>query len=544
MREVYGNIVDLEHNEIFSGVVYVENSKITRIERRGTEDKSLSYILPGFIDAHVHIESTMVTPLYFANHVKKFGTIGVIADPHEISNVCGVDGFDYMYNEAKSAPIKIFYGIPSCVPATPFETSGADFSASVIDDLFKKYEVVSLSEMMNFPGVIYRNSDVLDKLNVAKKYHKKIDGHAPGLKGADLLAYVQAGITTDHEAFTYEEGKEKILAGMKIQIREGSAARNFEALHPLIDEFPDMIMFCTDDAHPDTLMQGHIDRIVRMAVKQGHNIFNVLRAASLNAINHYDLPIGNLTENAPADFIVVNNLETFEILETVIGGETIYLKSSKNVDIHNNSIVNNFIVESVSCDRFKIKDQKCRVRIIKAMDGELITDQIIDVIPSLNGFLIPDLNKDYLKLAVINRYKNDSDLAVGFIHGFNLKNGAIAGSVAHDSHNIICLGTSDEAMAIAVNAVVSAQGGIVFFDGTNTQVVPLPVGGLMANESVEEMAVKYELLDGKVKSAGCPLGAPFMTLAFMSLLVIPSLKLGDRGLFDVNKFEFVDLFES
>lgn len=542
MENFIGNIVDVRNRNVFYGVVMIDGSFIVSIERLGVEDKSKFYILPGFIDAHVHIESSMVTPGYFAQHVVKYGTVGVIADPHEISNVCGVDGFDYMYTEARNAPLNIFYAIPSCVPATPFETSGAVFTADVIRSLFEKYDGVALAEMMNFPGVIHQFPEVLAKLQVAKQFHKKIDGHAPGLSGSDLLSYVAAGISTDHEAFSYQEAKEKILAGMKIQIREGSAARNFSALHPLIDEFPNSVMFCTDDAHPDTLITGHIDRIVRMAVHEKHDIFNVLKASSLNAIDHYNLPIGDLTPNASADFIVVDNLSDFNLQQTVVKGSISFQHEVAVQSFSNVNLVNNFNVNPISADAICLPYIEKQVRIIKALDGELITEQIIDYLPCKNGFLLPDLQKDYLKMVVVNRYKTNALPSIGFIKGFNLANGAMASSVAHDSHNIICVGTSDEHIVKAVNTIIASKGGIVFVDDESVAELPLPVGGLMANLQVDKMALLYNSIDQKVKNAGCAFKAPFMTLAFMSLLVIPSLKLGDKGLFDVNKFEFVDLF--
>lgn len=542
MKKFIGNIVDVRNSEIYYGNVIVDKGIIASIERFGEEDSVKPYILPGFIDAHVHIESSMVTPGYFAEHVVKYGTVGVIADPHEISNVCGIDGFDYMYTEAENAPVNIFYAVPSCVPATPFETSGANFSAEIIQRVFENYNVVALAEMMNFPGVINQFPDVIQKLDVAKRFNKPIDGHAPALSGDGLRNYASQGITTDHEAFTYEEGKEKIRAGMKIQIREGSAARNFEALHQLIDEFPDKVMFCTDDAHPDTLIGGHIDRIVRLAIAKKHNLFNVLKASSINAIDHYGLSVGDLTVNSSADFIIVDNLVDFNVAKTIIKGKSAYSEDVVDELFSGDRVVNNFKIDGLTVDKLQIPATERNVRIIKALDGELITEQIIDTLPNDGKFLLPDIKKDYLKLVVVNRYDGNSLPALGFINGFNLKQGAIAGSVAHDSHNIICIGTSDEFILKAINAVIESEGGIVFVDANSIAQVPLPVAGLMANLSVQRMAELYAAIDQKVKDAGCTFKAPFMTLAFMSLLVIPSLKLGDKGLFDVNKFEFVDLY--
>jgi adenine deaminase len=539
---IIGNIVDVFQQKIYKAELFIKDNKIFEIKELGVEDNSISYILPGLIDAHVHIESTMVTPVYFASHVKKYGTLGVVTDPHEISNVCGVDGFKYMYNEGKAADIQIFFGVPSCVPATPFETSGAIFDAEIIDGIFQKYDVVALSEMMNFPGVVHGFDDVVEKLNVAKKYNMKIDGHAPGLKGDDLSTYINAGITTDHEAFTYEEAKEKINKGMMIQIREGSAARNFEALHPLISEFPDKVMFCTDDAHPDTLVQGHIDRIVRMALAKGHSIFNILNAASFNAIDHYNLPVGKLNVGDSADFILVNSLQKFDVLACYLKGENIYTAGEYfKINLPNNSI-NSFNAKPLAIENIQVKDRGFNVKVIGAVDGELITKSLEAKLPVSNGFLISDSDQDILKIVVINRYNSNSEPQIGFIKGFSLKNSAIAGSVAHDSHNIIAIGENDSDIVQAVNAIIETEGGICLVHNQKVDSIPLPVAGLMANETIENMAVKYKELDQKVKELGTTLQAPFMTLAFMSLLVIPSLKLGDKGLFDVDKFEFTSLY--
>jgi adenine deaminase len=448
-----------------------------------------------------------------------------------------------MYREAQGSAIEIFFGVPSCVPATSFETAGAVLNSGDVNAIFEKYYTVALSEMMNFPGVIFDDDEVLRKIQIAKNFNKLIDGHAPGLSGDELKKYIKAGISTDHEAFSYDEAKEKILAGMKIQIREGSAARNFEALHPLIEEFPDQVMFCTDDAHPDTLMQGHIDIFVKKALKKGYNIFDVLKAASVNAIKHYQLPFGDLTENSRADFIKVNNLTELKVQQTIVNGNDIYADTVVTEDITSNNTVNNFRVQPISDYHVQVEDKGKKVNIIDAYDGELITGKIVEYLPNNNGKLLPNLEKDYLKIVVINRYQSEPVAQVGFVHGFGLKKGAIAGSVAHDSHNIIAVGANDEDIVKAVNAIIQNGGGIALNNKEEQEVLPLPIGGLMANDSVINMAKKYTSIDNKTKSLGSKLQSPFMTLAFMSLLVIPSLKLGDKGLFDVDKFQFVDLYE-
>lgn len=539
---ITGNIVGVLQRRIYKAELQIRDDKIFKINFLGEEDSSFPYILPGFIDAHVHIESTMVTPVYFAEHVKQFGTVGVVTDPHEISNVCGVAGFEYMYNEAKNSPIGIYFGVPSCVPATPFETSGAVFDANVIKKIFENYEVVALSEMMNFPGVINKFDDVISKLDVAKSFNKKIDGHAPGLTGDKLSSYINSGISTDHEAFSYDEAREKINKGMKIQIREGSAARNFSALHKLISEYPDKVMFCTDDAHPDTLIKGHIDRIVKMAIENEHDVFNVLQAASVNAIQHYNLPIGLLNVSDTADFIVVDNLRNFKIQKSYFRGKLIYAAKNNERFIKPDNVINQFDVNPITVEDIQIAARGKEVKIIEAIDGELITNRFTAFLPEKNGFLQADPESDILKLVVVNRYKKGIKPQVGFIRGFSLKNAAMASSVAHDSHNIIVVGDNDEDIINSVNAIIDSEGGVCVSSNQMIDSIPLPVAGLMANETIDNMAFKYFNLEQKVKQFGSTLQAPFMTLAFMSLLVIPSLKLGDKGLFDVDRFEFTDLY--
>jgi adenine deaminase len=540
--KITGNIVDAIKKKIFKAELLIEGNTIFKINDLGKEDPSLAYLLPGFVDAHVHIESTMVTPYYFANHVKQFGTLGVVTDPHEISNVCGVDGFDFMYREAQNTEINIFFGVPSCVPATPFETSGAEFDADIIDGIFKNYNVVALSEMMNFPGVVNGFTDVISKLNVAKSYNKKIDGHAPGLRGNDLSTYIKSGISTDHESYTYDEAKEKIDKGMLIQIREGSAARNFDALHMLISEKPESVMFCTDDAHPDTLVKGHIDRIVKMAIQKGHSIFDILKASSINAINHYNLPIGMLKEGDRADFIEVDNIESFNVIRSFSKGEVIYNANEPKTEYLPKNSINKFEVDQISAKDIQIADKGKKVKVIEVVDGELITNSITASLPRNEDYLLADPKMDILKLVVINRYKRGMQPQIGFIKGFNIKNAAMAGSVAHDSHNIIAVGDNDENIVEAVNSIIESKGGISFVNNHKVDIIPLPVAGLMANETIDKMATKYFNLEQKVKLNGSTLQAPFMTLAFMSLLVIPTLKLGDKGLFDVDKFEFTDIY--
>ena len=537
-----GIIVDVLAKEMYEGTLVTKADTIVEIIREPVKGKK-QYIIPGFIDSHIHIESTMVAPQYFADHVKQFGTIGVVSDPHEISNVCGVDGFEFMYNDAKKSDIAIFFGVPSCVPATQFETSGAEFDTKTISHIFDNQNIVCLSEMMNFPGVIYNNKDVNDKINIAKSNSLPIDGHAPGLRGNDLKKYINAGISTDHEAYSFEEAEEKIKLGMKIQIREGSAAQNFNALHNLIDLYPDKVMFCTDDSHPDTLINGHINKIVVNAIKHNHDIFNVLQASSINAINHYNLPIGKLQLNDYADFIIVDNLKQFNIIETWLRGNKIYSNIEAIQKFRYINPINNFKLHTYNKDLLQVKDLNKPINIIQAINKELITKKLVAKLPSKNGFVSTNLKNDILKIVVLNRYVETPEPQVGFIKGFGLNRGAIASSVAHDSHNVIAIGVDDESICIAIDEIIKNKGGICVYDGKDVNSIGLPIGGLMAIEQIPEMARKYKFLDDIVKKLGSKLDAPFMTLAFMSLLVIPELKLGDKGLFDVNKFEFINLYE-
>lgn len=542
MKKFEGNIVDLFERKIYKGEVIVENGKITAINPKDTISES--YILPGLIDAHVHIESSMLIPTEFAKLAVKNGTVAVVTDPHEIANVLGVEGVEFMIKNSELSPLKTFYSVPSCVPATSFETSGATLSAEDIDYLFKKYNLLVLGEMMNYPGVIFDDADVLAKLSVAKKYGAKIDGHIPGINGDQLKKYVEAGISTDHECFTIEEAIEKIKLGMKVLIREGSAARNFDELFPLISKFNKMVMLCTDDSHPDDLLKyGHINKILKMGIKQQINIFDLLIASCINPVEHYNLPVGLLRQNDPADFIIVDNLTDFTILETVINGQTVYsnnrvLFSSKKIDP-----INKFLAKPISTSDISIAPQKTKIKVIEVLDKELVTRSFL-VKPTVeNNNIISNIEKDILKIVVYNRYTENTKPMVGFITGFGLNSGAIATSVAHDSHNIIAVGCTDEEITNAINEIVANKGGLTYVKNKDYYTLQLEFAGLMTQQAPEIVADIYEKLNTTIKANGSKLTAPFMTLSFMALLVIPELKIGDKGLFDVTKFQFTDLFE-
>lgn len=538
--EICGNIVDLFERSIYPGKITVEAGKIKSIEQT-PEKKYTDYIIPGLIDAHIHIESSMLVPGEFARAACLHGTTAAVSDPHEIANVLGVEGVEYMINCGKNTPIRLYYGAPSCVPATDFESSGANLGVEDIEYLFDKYDLKYLSEVMNFPGVIYDNPEVIAKIEAAKKRGKLIDGHAPSLTGMDLIKYASSGISTDHECFTIEEAREKAALGMKILIREGSAAKNFDALIPLIAEQPDMCMFCSDDKHPDDLIKGHINLLLDKAIDLGYDIFDVIRAATVVPAEHYGLQSGLLRAGDYADIVVLSDFNSFEPKQVYIGGVLAAEKGKCLIPSIAVSTINSFSTNIKSTNDFKIKAETDTIRIIEAVPGELITNSITDKAKIVDGFAESDIERDILKLAVVNRYK-DTAPVVGFIKNIGIKYGAFASSVAHDSHNIIAVGTNDEDLTKVINAVIESKGGLAVISKAGVEVLPLPVAGLMSTEPCGFVAEKYLQLDRIVKELGSPLASPFMTLSFMSLLVIPKLKLSDKGLFDGDKFEFTNLF--
>lgn len=535
--EIQGYIIDIQNSTIFPGTVLVENGAIKSIQKMTTAPSR--YILPGLVDSHIHIESSMLTPYEFARKALIHGTVATVSDPHEIANVCGMDGIYYMLENAAEAKLKINFGAPSCVPATTFETAGATITPENIRELMARDDIRYLTEMMNYPGVLFNDPVVMEKIQIAKSYNKPIDGHAPGLMGDDAIKYIEAGITTDHECFTKEEALHKLKHGMKILIREGSAARNFEALHELISEYPHMTMLCSDDKHPDELITGHLNLIVKRALAKGHNLFDVLRVACINPVKHYNLPVGLLQPNDPADFIVIDNPENFNILETYINGEKVAENGECILPSKSHRVINNFNCAIHSPVDFEYPISNEDIPVIEAIDGQLITNKLFAKPKIKNGFAVADVENDILKLVVVNRY-NASKPAVSFIKNFKIKNGALASTVAHDSHNIIAVGTDDESIAKAVNLLVMNHGGLSAVDEQSELVLPLPIAGLMSPLSCNEIGESYSAIDKKVKSMGCNLRAPFMTLSFMALLVIPKLKLSDKGLFDGEKFEFVN----
>lgn len=543
MTVITGNIVDIHQQQVYPGQVLVEGERIQSIERTGNPGgQPLPYILPGFIDAHVHIESSLLIPAEFARLAVVHGTVATVSDPHEIANVCGMEGVNFMIENGKTVPFKFNFGAPSCVPATRFETAGAVLDAQQIDALLKRDEILYLSEMMNFPGVLEGEKEVMQKIASAHQYNKPVDGHAPGLRGEAVRKYIAAGISTDHECFTREEAVEKLSHGMKILIREGSAAKNFEALADLLQEHADMMMFCSDDKHPDSLVDGHINQLCARAVARGIDLFKVLKAACANPVHHYKLKVGLLRKNDFADFILVRDLKDFEVLQTYINGRLVAEKGKSLIrippSVRTASPVNQFRTGRKKTTDFGFPSPATPIPVIEALDGQLVTGKIMVEPAEVGGMLVSDPNRDILKIAVVNRYR-EAPVALGFIKNFGLKKGAIASSVAHDSHNIVAVGVDDESLCKAVNLIIESKGGISCTSGDQESILPLPVAGLMSQEDGYDIAAKYSAMDRMAREAGSTLSSPFMTLSFMALLVIPHLKLGDKGLFDVDAFDFV-----
>lgn len=530
--------MDIHLREIYPALVEIENGRIKSIERSDMVPDI--FLIPGLIDAHIHIESSMVTPGAFAVAAVKHGTTSVVSDPHEIANVLGEDGVNYMIEDSGRVPMKFFFGAPSCVPATDFEQSGAVLNADAIHRLLERDEIKYLSEMMNFPGVIYDNKDILRKINSAKMFGKPIDGHAPGLRGPDLKKYVETGITTDHECSTIEEATEKIALGMKVLIREGSAARNLNSLKKLYSSHPEMVMLCSDDLHPEMLLIRHLNKLIAELISEGYNIYDVLRSCTINVSNHYNLDAGLLRAGDIADFIVVDDLKSMNVKETWIDGNKVFEDGKVLFEYSPGIAVNRFNCSEINEEDIKVPVKGKTVRIIEAFEGELLTKQILKTAWN-NDYLEPDLNNDILKIVVKDRY-TDAPPIVGFIKGFGLKNGAFASSIAHDSHNIIAVGTNDTDIVSSINKIINLKGGLAVSSGNKTEALRLNIGGIMTTCSCDDVARDYERLNLLTKDYGCVMKAPFMTLSFMALLVIPEIKIGDRGLFDVNKFELVSLF--
>lgn len=536
--KLQGQIVDIQNRRIFKGEITIENGKIASIVEK---DHSIDhFILPGFIDAHIHIESSMLVPSEFARLAVCHGTVATVSDPHEIANVLGIEGVEFMIENGQQTPFKFNFGAPSCVPATNFESAGAIIDSEGIKTLMSNPDIKYLAEMMNYPGVLFDDEEVLKKINWAKYYKKPIDGHAPGLRGDDVTKYINAGITTDHECFTYEEALEKLQKGMKILIREGSAAKNFEALIDLLPQHFENMMFCSDDKHPDDLIVDHINKHCARAVAKGMDVFKVLIAACINPVKHYNLDVGLLQVGDPADCIVVEDLKAFKTLQTYINGELVFDKGKSKIKSIPFQVLNNFNTSKKEVSDFRYESNAKQIRVIEALEGQLVTNEIILEALIKDGNLVSNPEKDILKMSVVNRYQGQKP-AIAFIKNFGLKKGAIASSVGHDSHNIIAVGVNDEAICKAVNLIIEHKGGICAVLNTKELIVPLPVAGIMSDKDGYTIGKDYAQLDKMAKTLGSTLYAPYMTLSFMALLVIPSLKLSDKGLFNGTTFKFTSL---
>jgi adenine deaminase len=537
--EIKGQYIDIVGKRIFPAAISVQEGVISAIQEIPAAPQH--FILPGFIDSHVHIESSMLIPSAFARLAVIHGTIGTISDPHEIANVCGVEGVHYMINNGKKVPFHFFFGAPSCVPATTFETAGASINSEEVATLLDNKDIYYLSEMMNFPGVLFKDEEVMKKIKAAHAVGKPVDGHAPGLMGEDAQKYIEAGISTDHECFTIEEAVDKLSYGMKILIREGSAAKNFEALYELIDDHPNSVMLCSDDKHPDSLVLGHINQLCARAVAKGLNIFNVLKAACINPVVHYQLPTGMARVNDPGNFIVIEDLTHFKVAQTYINGQLVAEKGQSLIQPIDEKIINQFDttlikVEDIQVDLGTYPTKENKIAVIEAIDGQLITNYLWEDPTITNGKIISDTNKDILKIVVYNRY-HPAAPKMAFIKNFGFKHGAIASTVAHDSHNIIAVGVNDHEIVQAINTVIQEKGGISCVKEQELKVLGLPVAGLMSKDDPYMVAEAYSTIDAMAKSLGSKLGSPFMTLSFMALLVIPHLKLSDKGLFDGDRFK-------
>jgi len=540
---VKGNVVDILNRTIYPAIIEIENGIIKRISKAENETFH-NYILPGFIDSHVHIESSMLVPSEFARLAVVHGTVATVSDPHEIANVCGLAGVEFMIENGKEVPFKFNFGAPSCVPATTYETAGATLDSKDVEQLLRRDDIKYLSEMMNFPGVLNKDEEVFKKLAAAHKMNKPADGHAPGLRGEKAKQYIEAGISTDHECYTAEEALDKLKYGMKILIREGSAAKNFEALAGLLHEHYDNMMFCSDDKHPDSLLEGHINTLCARAVAKGIDVFKVLKAACINPVLHYKLNVGLLRTGDPADFIITEDLTGFNILQTYINGKLAAENGVTKIPSVSAKSINQFNCTLKRADNFAVSADTVKndkVLVIEALDGQLITNYLsvpFSVLHKNDGFLYSNINEDILKIAVINRY-NSAPVSIGWIKNFGFREGAIASTVAHDSHNIIAVGADDASICAAVNLVIKERGGISCVNKNASMVLDLPVAGLMSDKDGYLVAKRYTEIDEMAKSLGTKLSSPFMTLSFMALLVIPHLKLSDKGLFDGNTFALI-----
>ena len=566
------HMLDVERYSIYPVEITVEDGIFKSIEmipdEGNVEFDVEGLVVPGFIDAHIHIESSMITPAQFARIAVKHGTVGVVCDPHEIANVCGIEGVEFMIDNASLVPFNFYFGAPSCVPATEFETAGAVLDSDAVEYLLQKDEVVALAEVMNFPAVITEDLDVLRKIRLARKYKKPVDGHAPMLTGHLLDIYISRYISTDHECSTFKEAIEKKMKGMKIMVRDGSSAKDMEAIFDINErrnyvrsqsrlgfiaehllesklESPIFDFIVSDDKHPQDLIEGHLDVSIKKAAGMGVDILKTIGLVTVNPAKHYNLPGGVIRPGAKADFVIIDNLEDFNVLKTYIDGICVY--DGKNVlfDAPVVEVKNTINASRKTAEDFEIyfDGDECEVNVIECIDGDLLTKKATATLKCHDGKVQSDTDQDVLKISVVERYGNDN-VANAFIKGFGLKKGAMASSIAHDSHNIIAVGCDCEAMARAVNEVIKNRGGLAVVSDDFEESLPLPIAGLMSNSDAYAVAAKLEVLHDFVSGLGCELTSPFMTMAFMALLVVPSIKISDLGLFDGDEFEFMDVIRS
>jgi len=538
-----GNIVDVVGQTVFPGTLSVEAGKIATITPTPGVTYPTTYS-PGLVDAHVHIESSMLAPSEFARAATQHGTVATVSDPHEIANVLGIEGIEWMIENGHRSPFKFYFGAPSCVPATPFETAGAQFGPEDIQYLLSKPEIKYLAEVMNFPAVVAREPKMMAIIQVAQALGKRIDGHSPGLLDEPLEQYVRAGIETDHECTTLLEAQQRIQLGMKVAIREGSAAKNFEALWPIIHASPDAVFLCSDDKHPDDLVIGHINALLRRLVDKGIDPLTAIQLATLNPVRHYGLEVGLLQPGDPADIVEWNDLKTFEAQRTWIDGQLVATRQQPQLPSITVTPINRFSTQPQTVDAFRLSVAAgSRAHVISALDGQLFTHKEQHTFAETLTNFESDTANNILKIAVVNRY-TFAPPAIGLVTNFGLRRGAMASSVAHDSHNIVAVGTHDVFLCAAVNAVIAAQGGLCAVNDDTTLVLPLPIAGLMSERDAWQVATEFKALTRMVQDNGCALTSPFMTLSFMALLVIPDLKMSDRGLFDVHAFNYMDLLSN
>ena len=553
-----GTVINVFTDNLQRADVLIENGKIIGVGEYSdadadiVEDVSGKYLTPAFIDGHIHIESTMLTPYELAKICLPRGTVSIFADPHEIANVCGIDGIKYMLQASKGLPMNVYFNLPSCVPATPFDESGAILSATDLRELYTEERVVGLAEMMNYPGVIFDDDGVTAKIRDAHQNGRFVDGHAPMLSGKELDKYISAGIQSDHECSSFEEAREKLSKGQWIMIRQGTAARNLSALLPLFDEpYNRRCLLVTDDRHPaDIVNDGHIDNIIRQAIALGASPAVAIRMATLQAAQCFGIRyVGAIAPAYRADILVLNDLNTVDVCDVYSNGKKVvenkkalYFEEPEVENRLKDTVYNSFHLNELSESDFYIEPNSKTCRVIRVIPGQLVTEELhLDINWNENNGI--DFERDILKLAVIERHKNSGHKGIGFINGIGMKKGAIASSVSHDSHNIIVIGANDEDMAIAANHIRLHGGNVVVCGGKIIADMPLEIGGLMSKSDASEVAKK----NAEVRQAVYDLGVapdiePFMNMAFVSLAVIPSLKMTTKGLVDVINWKQVSLY--